>query len=801
MIVSMVVFAVFGLKLHFEENILKLLPESKNATATDVAFGQIKVKDKMFIQVKAADGRTASFEEMTAVTDAIVEGITEKDQETHYVDNFFYKVEDDYAENLFMGLVMGGENGAPVIGALTPEIAYPVIDSLMNEDVIDDMVSKASPALLAGRTGGLTLINNHFFCADSTVAIIFIEPAFNYVDSKSGSKMMRMVEKVVKRVDEAHPDVDVIYHGAVALSADNSRRIKMDLALTIGISLLIILLVLILCFKRFSIVWQLLTALAYGTFFAMACVYWIKGSMSLIAMGIGAVILGAAVSYCLHVITHHKFVVDVEQVLKEQSTPVVLGCLTTIGAFAALLFTSSELLRDFGMFASFALIGTTFFALTFMPHMLSNRNAVKSKRAFKIINAINEYPLDRNKAVVIALAVVTVVTCYFSRGVGFDNDLKNIGYVSAEVRGSEKLYRNKVNSGHKLQYYGYFSENFDEAVVGARELYHTLDSLKKEGMIFSCTTVANLIPTAEEQEENMARWKEYWTPERVAKDTKLIADACEKYDFHPEIGEVSELFESIVTADCDPIPDFFGFCTPSAYEPGATCQSEVPDVIPVGLFSNYVEKCEDGYLVYVSTLQDDDKVIAVDDMVVDIPNVVILDPFYYTMDLVDITRADFDLVLLFSSIFVFLVLLLSFRSLTVAIIGFLPMGLSWYIMQGMMALVGIEFNIINIMISTFIFGIGVDYSIFVMDGLINSAHASDNRLLVCHKAAILFSAFVLLVVTSSLLFAQHPSVHSIGICTIIGMMSTVLITYAIQPLSFRLCIKNKFLRRRMIKEK
>lgn len=793
MLVSMVVFAVFGFQLHFEENILKLLPESDNATATDVAFGQIKVKDKMFIQVKSAQGKTASFEEMSEVADEIVGKIRRSDESTHYVDNFFYRIEEDYLENLFNGLLFGGENGLPVVGAITPQAVYHYIDSLMDEKVIDDLVGNASADMLAGKTGGFTLINNHFFCADSTVALIFIEPAFNYVDSKSGTALIRIVQDAVEEVDEAHADVDVVYHGAVALSADNSRRIKMDLGITIGFSLLIILLVLILCFKRFSIVSQIVLALCYGAFFAMAMVFWIKGSMSLIAMGIGAVILGAAVSYCLHVITHHKFVIDVEQVLREQSTPVVLGCLTTIGAFAALLFTSSELLRDFGMFACFALIGTTFFALAFMPHMLSDRNAVKSEKAFKVINKINQYPLDRNKIVVGALVVITIVTCCFSGGVGFDNDLKNIGYVSDMVKGSDRLYRQKVNKGYKLQYYGYFSENFDEAVLGARRLYHTMDSLKNAGMIHSCMSVAGFIPTAQEQQENIERWQEYWTPERIERDTRLITDACEKYDFHPEVGELGDLFESIVSADCDEIPDFYEFCTPT--------DSDLADVIPVGLFSNYVEKCEDGYLVYVSTLQDDSTVIAVDDMVSGIPGVVVLDAFYYTMDLVDITRDDFNLVLLFSSIFVFLVLLISFKSVVVAVIGFLPMGLSWYIMQGMMAIVGIEFNIINIMISTFIFGIGVDYSIFVMDGLINKARMSNSRLLVCHKAAILFSAFVLLVVTSSLLFAKHPSVHSIGICTIIGMTSTVLITYAFQPLLFRWCVKNNFLRKRMLRIK
>ena len=59
-------------------------------------------------------------------------------------------------------------------------------------------------------------------------------------------------------------------------------------------------------------------------------------------------------------LTQFKYVADAEQVLRAQSKPVCLGCITTIGAFAGLLFTKSELLSDFGLFASLVLLGTTF---------------------------------------------------------------------------------------------------------------------------------------------------------------------------------------------------------------------------------------------------------------------------------------------------------------------------------------------------------------------------------------------------------------------------------------------------------
>lgn len=51
MLASAVVFAVFGFRLHYEENIIKLLPKTDNAASYELVFSNLKVKDKVFIQI------------------------------------------------------------------------------------------------------------------------------------------------------------------------------------------------------------------------------------------------------------------------------------------------------------------------------------------------------------------------------------------------------------------------------------------------------------------------------------------------------------------------------------------------------------------------------------------------------------------------------------------------------------------------------------------------------------------------------------------------------------------------------
>ena len=92
-----------------------------------------------------------------------------------------------------------------------------------------------------------------------------------------------------------------------------------------------------------------------------------------------------------------------------------------------------------------------------------------------------------------------------------------------------------------------------------------------------------------------------------------------------------------------------------------------------------------------------------------------------------------------------------------------------------------SFNLISIIISTFIFGIGVDYSIFVMNGL--TGH--DQKKLAYHKTAIFFSAVTLMVTVSSMVLAVHPAIKSVGFSTLVGLLSAVILAYVLQPAVYR----------------
>lgn len=766
LILSFAFFIWFGLKIRLEENITALLPKTEKSRECEVAFGDIRIKDKVFVQLRSRDG-SASPAELAAAMDSFMETMLRRDS-AGLTCNCLWKLDSDD----MMNLVYYGLEALPChLGASF----YEAMDSLVFGDRIapDDIgrFLSVEPALAS-----FTIAGGQLFSADTTLALAFVSPSFHSLETAKSCELEALVSASADEFSAAYPGFEVLYHGFVIEGAFNSGQIKKDIFWTTGISLLLICLLIGISFKGRWTLAQMLLPVLYGTFFSLACMYFLKGSLSLIALGIGAIVLGVAISYCLHVITHYKFMHDVETVIREQAKPVCLGCITTVGAFMGLLLTSSELLHDFGIFASLALAGTTFFSLAFLPQFFGG-NPDKNEKVFSVVNRINSYPLDRNVPVVVIVVLVCLVCIFTSRKVRFDSDLNNIGYKEPKVVRSMQLYNEKINGSHFQAYYASLSTDLDSAILGSRKLARLLDSLKKAGDIYSFSSSEGLLVPRSEQEANIRRWKEYWTPDRVSYVYGLLKKESAAGGWNLGGFDIPETFRLMAESDFEP---------QSLYDAG---------VIPEALMCNFVERTDSGWLVFTEVKMDEERKMEIFEKIDKGGNTIAMDPFYYTGDMVEIVRDDFNKVLLVSSIFVFLVLLLSFRSLIVAGIAFLPMMLSWYVVQGIMAIFGIEFNLINIMISTFVFGIGVDYSIFVIAGLINKNRYRSYRLLTCHKAAIFFSGIILMIVTSSLLFATHPAIHSIGVSTIIGMSSTILITYSLQPLLFRAAMKVPLLRK------
>ncbi len=796
MVALFLVFGYFSSQIHLEEDLNKLMPSSRNEDGSmKLAFANLRIKDKTFLLFEGKKG--TSTDRIAEVCDAFVDSLMaldgRGDSTSRAIGDVFYRLSDDLMPD-------GIDYLTEHLPSYIDTTLYAHIDTLLtpthmarqmrqNKEDMEGEFGSAYPELiqsdpiglrsvlaaqmqplLAGGTGGYKTIDGHFFVADSTVCVAFITPRFSATNTGQGSVLFQHLNTLIEQFAASHPDIRICYHGTPASGFYNATQIKQDLVYTVGGSLLLVMVFLLLCFRRRNTLPLLLLPVAFGTLFGLTMMYFIKGQFSLIALGIGAIILGVALSYVLHILTHHRYVSDPEQLLRDQVRPVCLGCLTTIGSFTGLIFVNTALLQDFGLFATFAILGTTIFCLVFLPQLLGKGvEEIRPNMAFRLIDRINAYPFHSKKPLLAVILLVTVVCigAYVVRGTQFDANMHNLGYEEENTTYSENLLRQKTFTGDKEKYFAASGKTMEEAIAHFGVLEHKLDSLKRIGLVKSYTPTDQIFVPLQIQRQRIAAWKNYWTEARLQKVHALINQTAPAAGLNPEGFEP---FFELARAD---------------YEPDALYRA---GIIPEGYLSTLMEQSYDGeYLCFTSVRCANDTVQSktsdyyrICDAIANVPHLMVLDTYYYTIDTLVGMNEDFNVLQWVSMAFVFVVLLASFRcNLRKTLLAFMPILLSWIIVLGAMALFDVRFNLINIIISTFIFGIGVDYSIFVMNGL--TEDGTDNRLLSYHKTAIFFSAVILIVTVASMLVARHPAIKSVGFATLVGLVSAVVLSYVVQP--------------------
>lgn len=809
MVLLFVIVGFFSSQIHLEEDLNKLMPSSKNPDGTTkMAFADLRIKDKTFLlfEARTKNGDAINpkavnddiVKNLTTVCDAFVDSLlaTDTDTANKIIGDIFYTIPEDI---MLDGISFMQEN----VPSYIDTSAYSAFDTLltiqhMNKQMAQNaedlkgefgemfpeliqsdpigmrtVLMRQMESMMQATGGSYKTINDHFFVRDSTVCVAFISPAFSATNTGQGSQLFINLNNLIEKFQKTNPDVKISYHGTPASGYYNSSTIKGDLTSTIAWSLIIVLIVLFICMRNWNTIPLLILPVAFGALFGLSMMYFIKGQFSLLALGIGAIVLGVAMSYVLHILTHYKYVDDPEAVLRDETKPVLLGCLTTIGSFMGLIFIKTDLLQDFGLFAAFAIVGTTIFALVYLPHLMVLEKNKVNKKAFAFIDRINNYPFERKKPLLYVIGVITVVCIafYIVKGTDFDADMGNLGYLSDNTEYSEALLRDKTYTADKSKYFATQGKTMEEALNNFSLLSAKLDSLQKIGLVKDYTHTNVIFVPLKVQQERIDAWKSYWSPERLAKVKSLIAKTA------PSAGLAANSFQpfyDLVEADYTPTP---------LYDAG---------IIPPGYQSTLMEQTAAGdYLCFTSVRCANDSIRSknsdynrICDAIANEPNMMVLDTYYYTTDGLNDLNHDFNILQWVSMAFVFVVLLFSFHfNLKHTILGFAPILLSWLIVLGAMAMFGVRFNLINIIISTFIFGIGVDYSIFIMNGLISGKTSSN--VLAYHKTAIFFSAFILIVTVASMLFANHPSIKSVGFATLVGMISAVVLSYVVQPAVFR----------------
>ena len=644
------------------------------------------------------------------------------------------------------------------------------------------------------------LYEDHLFSADGE-ALMFIDCAIPASETSANAIFIDSLKSFIAETEKEFEGVTFEYFGAAEIGLTNAGQIKKDTMFSMSFAVIIMFALLIYSFRSGRKILLVFASVLFGGLFAMAFLYILRGEVSVIAVGISSIMFGIAINYPLHFIEHYNHAPNPRIVIKDIIEPLTIGNITTVCAFLSLIFIGSDAMKDLGLFASLLLIGTILFVLFFLPHLLKNKAPSLNRQVAdngslsadagsdgdyvedrSFLGKLVARPFEKNRWLFLSVILLTVFFGFFSGDSRFETDMQKINYMSASQKKSIEKMLGLMNKNQHVMYYVTEGADLEAALEANEKNMPALRTLVDNGDAYRVGGVDGFFPSRARQAEKIKMWEDFWSKQEDNFHTRRDIVAAYIREESKEAGFREGAFLSF--------EEMLG---------------RKWDVVDMSHFSPIREMFAKNYIIETG-----DKAMVVNMVYTDASKAQELEqklnsfsPLSIAFDAGSVTRRmisslsdNFNYVLYVCAIIVFVFLIISLGRIELSLIAFAPLALSWIWILGMMNIFDIRFNIVNIILATFIFGQGDDYTIFMTEGLMYE-YTYRRKMLASYKKSIALSALIMFIGMGMLIFAEHPALRSLAEVTIIGMFSVVVMAYILPSYLFRMLTMKKGKRRLM----
>ena len=774
----------FASRVSFSEDITNVLPGSKKISRLNFVLDNSEFMEKVVFNISLNDTMEKPKPDLlSAFADQLADSITQQE-----IPDRVRNIEKAPDDSEMMKLYDFVYNNLPVFldSADYKILAEKVSDTAIRQALASDLRTLMSPVGFGVKkmikndplhltvlvleklrmfqvSDNFELYNSHFITKDHQNLLLIITPAYTN-NSAVNEVLFSDIDQLIKTLEqqEKFRNIHVNYFGNAVVALGNARRIKKDIVTTVSIAAILLVIAITSFFRKKRTVLIIFLPLVFGIIVSLAVFYFLRSNISAISLGIGSVLLGISVDYSLHIFSHYRKHLNIEVLYKDITTPILMSSFTTAAAFMSLFFLNSKALNDLGLFAALSILSAAFFSLIVLPHLIRTK-AAKPPRE-NLLDKLAGFHMKKKNLIWPIIFLLTVAFYFFLDNVSFDADMMKNNYMSNRLRKAERDLNRVTSLSKKTIYLVSPGNTVDEAIIRNEEAKYLIDSLTRIGVIKESSVINSLFKPKEEQIKAIERWKQFWD-----RNGKQVKQALEEEGNDLGFKKTAfKNFEQFIDKDFYPV-----------------------SIKQAGLLYNMLL---DKYIIKTDTMAAVINVVKVDSDPKAINQVYqtfekdqslwVVDKRLVTSELVRLLNDNLNKLVWISLLVVFIILLIAYGRIELTIITMIPVLVSWIWTVGIMGLFGISFNIFNVIILTFIFGLGIDYSIFIMRGLIQG-YKYGLKDLSSYKVSVLLSVLTTLLGIGVLIFAKHPALRSIALMSIIGIATVVFVTFNLLPGIFR----------------
>lgn len=782
----LLVFGFFASRITFQENINQLIPSNDQSSVTAKVLEQVDFADKIAIIITSK--QNGSPEDLTQYATVFLDSVNASC--APFIGKIQGKIADENIQETFdfvnanLPLFLDKEDYETIQNKIQKDSIASAVEGnyktlisptgIVSKDfILQDPLGISFIALKKLQQLGVgddfQLHNGFVATKDKKNILLFITPKLSANETDKNTLFIEKLNAIKESLNGKFSDkVAMSYFGSTAVAVANATQIKADVQNTAIFATISLMLILIYFYRSVLTPIIIFIPSIFGALFALAVLYFWKGTISAISLGISSILLGETTDYSIYVLTHLRNNKNIKLLYKDITKPLLLCGITTAITFLCLFFIKSEALKDLGIFASLSVISTTLFSLVLIPLLYRTKNKVLIPKS-NVIDKLGFYSYHKSKFLVGSVLILLVISFFTYSKVTFNNDLSAINFMTPELKKAEKELENITSSSSKSIYLATYGKSYEEVLNNNNILFGTLEKEKKASQIQNFSSIGGIVFSKAIQKQKIQQWNSFWDKQKkIELKNQLISNGnifgFKASSFSKFYDTLDKEFEPIPFGEYAKVKSFFleefvaeknGFYTVSTLVK-----------VPINKRDAFVNKIK---------AQE---------------NIVVIDRQETNETFLGTLKTNFEDLVNYSFIAVFLILVFAFRKIELVIVSIIPIMISWIFTTGIMGMFGLQFNVVNIIVCTLIFGIGVDYSIFMTSAL-QKEHTFGSKQLGSYRTSILLSVATTILGIGVLVFAKHPALKSISMISVIGIFSALLITFILQPLVFHFFVTSR----------
>ena len=568
--------------------------------------------------------------------------------------------------------------------------------------------------------------------------------------------------------------------GAAMITVDTINFISQDL-ITFGLAVfLIFILVLGVIFKQFRWVAIPLSAALFSSIISIGVIGWLEWKVTVVSANFVSIVMIISLSLAVHLIVryqelNHKLDLDQKALVNETLSQMFLPCLytalTTVAAFASLVISDIKPLIDFGFMMVISIVSIFIFTFIYfgsLNALLPKTNVSLKPVSESLTNKIFSWVEKRINTILFLTFFVILLSLAGFNKLTVENKFIDYFKSSSEIYKGLSLIDKKLGGTATL-----------DVIIDAPSMDQEPDFAFEDE--FDEGFGDSLADEIQEQG--------YW----FTSENLIFLESIHDYlEGRNEIGKVLSVSSGVKIAEIANNNNRL-----SDVEL-ALLRSLLPEEIESQLLSSYISSDDNQVRLtarVIESLEGLNRKTLIESIDADLQNVFGLDVNQYSLTGVSVIYSNL-LQSLFGSLFgsmsivfvsIFLMFLILFKSLNLALLGMVPNFLSAGAVIGTIGLLGIPLDVMTVTVAAVSVGMGVDNTIHYIFRFKKEYSASKNYLTASKNThttvgkALLYTSLTIIFGFLSLTISNfNPTVY-FGLFTALAMIMAVISSLVLLP--------------------